>query len=174
MTIAMRPPTETELAALERRRKFHDDIAAKAAALLNRPAPVVQPAIPPEAVAAETDPPRKKPWFWMIGVTSPVPMVAEVKAAIANEFGVTVGDLASPRRNPVYVLPRQAAMWLCKEMIPGKSYPSIGRAFGGRDHTTVLHACRTWPGKMDRNPDLAARVAKVRGELEFMLAGRSE
>jgi len=41
------------------------------------------------------------------------------------------------------VRPRQIAMWIVKKISPTRSYPRIGRAFGGRDHTTVIHAVRT-------------------------------
>ena len=48
----------------------------------------------------------------------------------------------SKKRTRIIARPRQVAMWLSKELTP-MSLPTIGEAFGGRDHTTVLHACRT-------------------------------
>jgi chromosomal replication initiator protein len=48
----------------------------------------------------------------------------------------------SKKRTRAIARPRQTAMWLAKELTPF-SYPAIGDAFGNRDHTTVLHACRT-------------------------------
>ena len=50
-------------------------------------------------------------------------------------------DLISERRNRAIARPRQAAMWLAKQLTT-RSLPDIGRRFGGRDHTTVLHAVR--------------------------------
>ena len=50
-------------------------------------------------------------------------------------------DLLSERRNRAVARPRQAAMWLAKQLTT-RSLPDIGRRFGGRDHTTVLHAVR--------------------------------
>jgi hypothetical protein len=58
----------------------------------------------------------------------------------ANHF--KIGNLNGPARNRYVVLVRQVAMYICKEILEKKSYPMIGRHFGGRDHTTALHAHR--------------------------------
>ena len=60
----------------------------------------------------------------------------------AEYYKIKVADLLSKRRNRSVARPRQMAMTLCKELT-NHSLPEIGDAFGGRDHTTVLHACRT-------------------------------
>jgi chromosomal replication initiator protein len=60
----------------------------------------------------------------------------------AEYYNVKVADLLSKRRSRSVARPRQMAMALCKELT-NHSLPEIGEAFGGRDHTTVLHACRT-------------------------------
>jgi len=60
---------------------------------------------------------------------------------VAEYYKLKVSDLLSPRRNRNIARPRQMAMALCKELTE-HSLPEIGKAFGGRDHTTVLHACR--------------------------------
>ncbi len=57
----------------------------------------------------------------------------------ARAFGVAVDDILSERRTENLVHPRQAAAWLCKRFT-ASSYPAIGKALGGRDHTTALHA----------------------------------
>ena len=59
----------------------------------------------------------------------------------ASYFGVTVDDLCGPSRSRVLVTARQIAMYLCRELTD-LSLPKIGHAFGGRDHTTVMHADR--------------------------------
>ena len=59
----------------------------------------------------------------------------------AAHFSLTHEELLSRSRAERVVWPRQAAMYLCKELTE-HSLPTIGRAFGGRDHTTVLHACK--------------------------------
>ncbi len=67
--------------------------------------------------------------------------VNNIQKKVAEYFGVRVSDLLSKRRSRNITRPRQVAMALAKELT-NDSLPSIGDAFGGRDHTTVLHACR--------------------------------
>lgn len=66
---------------------------------------------------------------------------AQIMAATASYFGVTVDDLCGSSRSRVLVTARQIAMYLCRELTD-LSLPKIGQAFGGRDHTTVMHADR--------------------------------
>lgn len=80
--------------------------------------------------------------------------VKAIQAAVSEASGVRVTDLISARRTANVVLPRQIAMALAKHFTL-KSLPEIGRRFGGRDHTTVLHACR----KME--PVIEAVAARV-------------
>lgn len=84
--------------------------------------------------------------------------VEKVKRAVAAEFGVTRRDLDSSRRTRDVVLPRQLAMYLAKKLTL-RSLPDIGRRFGGRDHTTVLHAVRKIESKVTSDVEFAARVA---------------
>lgn len=74
-----------------------------------------------------------------------VPRIETIQTVVAARYGVTRRDLQSARRTSGVVRPRQIAMYLAKSMTL-KSLPEIGRCFGGRDHTTVLHAVR----KIDR------------------------
>jgi chromosomal replication initiator protein len=67
--------------------------------------------------------------------------VDEIQKATAEHYGMRQVDLISERRNRAIARPRQAAMWLAKHLTT-RSLPDIGRRFGGRDHTTVLHAVR--------------------------------
>lgn len=64
-----------------------------------------------------------------------------VIAATAKYYSVTRSDLASQRRTANVVMPRQVAMYLCRELT-GRSLPFIGSRLGGRDHTTILHGVR--------------------------------
>ena len=64
-----------------------------------------------------------------------------IQRMVADYFKIKISDLLSKRRNRSVARPRQVAMALCKELTD-HSLPEIGEAFGGRDHTTVLHACR--------------------------------
>lgn len=67
--------------------------------------------------------------------------IENIQKTVAEYFKIRVADLLSKRRNRSIARPRQVAMALCKELT-NHSLPEIGDAFGGRDHTTVLHGCR--------------------------------
>jgi len=67
--------------------------------------------------------------------------IENIQKTVADFFGVRVSDLKSKRRNRQIARPRQIAMALAKELT-SLSLPDIGDAFGGRDHTTVIHACK--------------------------------
>lgn len=68
--------------------------------------------------------------------------IDNILRTVAEYYKIKVSDLLSKRRNRSVARPRQIAMTLCKELT-NHSLPEIGEAFGGRDHTTVLHACKT-------------------------------
>ena len=68
--------------------------------------------------------------------------VDHIQKTVADYYKIKIADMHSKKRTRVIARPRQVAMWLSKELTP-MSLPAIGDAFGGRDHTTVLHACRT-------------------------------
>jgi chromosomal replication initiator protein len=67
--------------------------------------------------------------------------IENIQKVVAEYYKIRVSDLLSPRRSRTITRPRQVAMTLAKELT-SHSLPEIGNAFGGRDHTTVLHACR--------------------------------
>lgn len=69
------------------------------------------------------------------------PNLQTIKEVVAKAYKVSVLDILSRRRTARVVMPRQIAMYVCK-IKTCKSLPEIGRAFGGKDHTTVLHAIR--------------------------------
>jgi chromosomal replication initiator protein len=68
--------------------------------------------------------------------------IENIQKTVADYYKIKVADIFSKKRTRVIARPRQVAMWLCKE-VTQHSYPMIGEAFGGRDHTTVIHAVRT-------------------------------
>jgi chromosomal replication initiator protein len=65
--------------------------------------------------------------------------ITRIQEAVCTRFGLTVAELVSPRRSQAVAYPRQVAMYLCRELTDA-SLPKIGKEFGGRDHTTVMHA----------------------------------
>ena len=67
--------------------------------------------------------------------------VDKIQRAVAEEFGIALNDMTSKRRARDIARPRQVAMYLCKKLTK-RSLPDIGRRFGGRDHTTVMHAVK--------------------------------
>ena len=78
----------------------------------------------------------------LIGAVNRQITVENIQKTVADYFKIKVADLFSKKRSRQIARPRQVAMWLAKNLT-SQSYPSIGEAFGGRDHTTVLHAVRT-------------------------------
>jgi chromosomal replication initiator protein len=67
--------------------------------------------------------------------------IEEIQRRVAEHFNIKLADMSSPRRARQVARPRQIAMYLAKQLTT-KSLPDIGRSFGGRDHTTVMHAVR--------------------------------
>jgi chromosomal replication initiator protein len=76
-----------------------------------------------------------------------------IQKTVADYYKIKVADMYSKRRPSVIALPRQVAMYLAKELTQ-KSLPEIGDLFGGRDHTTVLHAVRKIGGERNKNPEM--------------------
>jgi chromosomal replication initiator protein len=68
--------------------------------------------------------------------------IEHIQKTVADYYKIKVTDMHSRKRTRAIARPRQVAMWLAKDLT-AMSLPAIGDAFGGRDHTTVLHACRT-------------------------------
>ena len=91
--------------------------------------------------------------------------VEEIQQKVAKFYYVKVSDLKAKKRTKELVLPRQVAMFLTRRLTE-LSFPDIGRAFGGRDHTTVMHACRQVEKLHDQEGALKANV----DQLEKLLA----
>ena len=86
--------------------------------------------------------------------------IEDIQKLVASHYSVTRADILSSRRTATVVKPRQIAMYLAKTMTL-RSLPEIGRRFGGRDHTTVLHAVRKIEG-------LSAADRALNDELELL------
>ncbi len=80
--------------------------------------------------------------------------IDNIQRTVAEYYNIKIADLLSKRRNRTVARPRQVAMALAKELT-NHSLPEIGDAFGGRDHTTVLHACRKIAELRESSMDLA-------------------
>jgi len=79
---------------------------------------------------------------------------------VSRRFGVEPGEIRGKCRSREIVVPRQVAMYLTRTLTD-TSLPAIGRAFGGKDHTTVLHACRKTEGKLAKDRSFAGLVEEI-------------
>ncbi len=86
--------------------------------------------------------------------------IEDIQRVVAKHYNVSRQELVSNRRTRVIVKPRQIAMYLAKALTP-RSFPEIGRRFGGRDHTTVLHAVR-------KIEELVTADTKLSHEIELL------
>ena len=97
-------------------------------------------------------------------IDPPARSIAEIKAAACEQFGISAEELVSPTRTARLAWPRQVAMYLARELTH-ESLPTIGREFGGRDHTTVLHAWRRTEQRMSTNASSRTVVEDLRTQL---------
>ena len=88
-----------------------------------------------------------------------------IQKAVAEAFGVRPVDLKSKRRTKNVVLPRQIAMYLCRTLT-SSSLPETGHFFGGKDHSTVIHACKVIEEKKEKDLDLKARIETLIKQLK--------
>ncbi|MDX3899022.1 MAG: chromosomal replication initiator protein DnaA [Sphingobium sp.] len=91
--------------------------------------------------------------------------VDEIQKACAAHYRIDPSEMRSKRRARAVARPRQVAMYLAKKMTP-RSLPEIGRIFGGRDHSTVIHAVRTIEDLRRTNPDIDADIRALQRQLE--------
>jgi chromosomal replication initiator protein len=87
--------------------------------------------------------------------------IDKIQSTAARYFGVTRSELLSTSRHSSIVLPRHVAMYLAKEMTTS-SLPEIGRRFGGRDHTTVLHGVRKIADRLTKSAHLVGQVDDIK------------
>ena len=91
--------------------------------------------------------------------------IEDIQKLVANHYSVTRADILSSRRTATVVKPRQVAMYLSKALTL-RSLPEIGRRFGGRDHTTVLHAVRKIEGLSSANTSLREELELLKRMLQ--------
>jgi len=98
-------------------------------------------------------------------VTAPALSISQVAGTVARHFGVSVKDLRSSSRQAALTLPRQCAMTLARELTEA-SLATIGNYFTGRNHTTVLHACRRIEKLQEEQSSLKQNLQQIRQRLE--------
>jgi chromosomal replication initiator protein len=91
--------------------------------------------------------------------------IEDIQRIVARQYNVSRSDLLSSRRTANVVRPRQVAMYLAKTLTL-RSLPEIGRRFGGRDHTTVLHAVRKIEGLVGNDMALAEEIEILKRQLQ--------
>ena len=88
-----------------------------------------------------------------------------VKKAVCKKYNIKITDIESKKRNREFSQPRQIAMYICREMTD-LSLPKIGASFGGRDHTTVLHACDKISKQIKLDPSLAEDIKNLKEDIQ--------
>ncbi len=91
--------------------------------------------------------------------------IEDIQRIVARQYNVSRSDLLSSRRTANVVRPRQVAMYLAKTLTL-RSLPEIGRRFGGRDHTTVLHAVRKIEALQTNDAALASEIDALKRQLQ--------
>lgn len=84
-----------------------------------------------------------------------------IQKNVADHFNLKVADLKSDKRLKTFVQARQVAIWLCRDLTSA-SYPDIGNKFGGKDHSTVIHATKKIERQMAEDPQLAGTIETIR------------
>lgn len=178
----LRGATPTQIKIAKKKREREERFALAAERLAQSKVMVIAP-LPPEP-SAPVDPdaaiaewverqkllalsPMKAPWFHIIEEvrTGPRrPKIEEIQRCTADEFGCTRDDIICARRTADIVLPRQVAVYLCKELTL-KSFPEIGRMFGGRDHTTALSSFRKIERLLVTDCELRTTIERIKHRL---------
>jgi chromosomal replication initiator protein len=86
--------------------------------------------------------------------------VDEIQAETCAAFGISAADLVSTSRAASVTWPRQVAMYLARELTD-QTLPAIGKAFGGRNHTTVMHAYKRTAERMASDPEAYEAVRRI-------------
>ena len=86
--------------------------------------------------------------------------IETIQRTVSKYFGVSVADITSKKRTKLVSFPRQVGMFLCRKLA-GASYPMIGMRFGGKDHTTVLHACHTIENRSKKDEELRDIINRI-------------
>ena len=90
--------------------------------------------------------------------------IDSIQKAVADHFDVRLADMTSRRRPASIAFPRQVAMYLSRSLTKG-SLMEIGEAFGGRDHGTVIHACKKVGSRINEEPGLKETLARIESQL---------
>lgn len=103
-------------------------------------------------------------WFYdlVLGETKRTITPRSIQIETAKYYGITHGDILSNRKTNNLVIPRQLAMYLTKILTP-LGFAAIGRKFGGKDHSTVIHACLKMESLVGVNDAITSAFVKIKG-----------
>ena len=102
----------------------------------------------------------------LIGQAQSRQITAEsVQKTVAKHYDLRMADLKGRNRQRAVAFPRQIAMYLCRKLVPGIALKAIGEAFGGKDHTTVIHACKRIDREMTANRALVSVLDHLESEV---------
>ena len=87
-----------------------------------------------------------------------------IQQAVANYYNITVSDLKGKKKSANIAYPRQVGMYLCR-MLTEETFPRIGLEFGGRDHSTVIHACDKIERDLKANPNLENTLKEIKNKV---------
>lgn len=87
-----------------------------------------------------------------------------IQQAVANYYNITVSDLKGKKKSANIAYPRQVGMYLCR-MLTEETFPRIGLEFGGRDHSTVIHACDKIERDLKTNPNLENTLKEIKNKV---------
>ena len=90
--------------------------------------------------------------------------IPTIQQKVCKHFGITLAEMKGKKRTKHIVIPRQVAMYLSREYTTS-SLPKIGKEFGGKDHTTVIHAHEKIQKLMKEDPDLKQDIADLEKQL---------
>lgn len=170
--------TPSQIESVERHKAFRRKIAAQAKpdtgiSCLSVSLRTQGPAAPKPSLAEWIERQKelhpiavKEPWFSIVAEVGPAPPITikQVIRTVAEAHGVTPNDIISSRRLSSIALPRQIAMYLAKEMT-GFSLPALGRQFGYRDHTTVLHGVRKIATRWRVDGEFMAHIERLKDQI---------
>ena len=93
--------------------------------------------------------------------------IEQVQQVIAHSYNITVDDLKSKRKSNDITIPRQIGMYICRIYLK-ESLPRIGAEFGGKDHTTVMHAVNKIKKEIEKDDDLNIEISKIINQLPWI------
>ena len=91
--------------------------------------------------------------------------IEKIQKEVSKFYGVTIKEIQSTKRNQDIVLARQVAMYLARELTDN-SLPKIGKEFGGRDHSTVLHAYNKIKNMLEQDDSLRIEMDTIKNKIK--------